>query len=111
MIHERYKFDNLPINQKDNVNIDQLGAIGRMLSVQDDYTDDRLNTLAQDLAKVVAEQNTLIVKFIEEQAKINKKINTRLTGHDKVMKAYAKRLTDLEQRTDDLELRIKDLMK
>ena len=111
-IKPRYQLENLPISDKTRegiTSIDQIGAMGRMLSVQDDYTEQCLDKLAKDLAQVVTEQNELINKFIKEQCKLNLKFNARLDAHDKVMKKYELRLHKLECRTDELEKIIKEL--
>lgn len=111
-IHPRYQIENLPITEKtlQGANINDAGILARMMSVQDDHIERCLNKLAEDLAQVVAEQNKLIVKFIEEQTLINIKFDARLAGHDKAMRGYAKRLSSLEKRTSELEDRIKELM-
>lgn len=115
-IKDRYKVDNLPISDKtrEGANIDTLGAVGRMLSVQDGYIEDCLKKLTIDLAQVQKEQNDLIFKFIEEQTKLNLKIDARLDGLDKTVKRYKTTLDRHERKINALETQIdelKDLIK
>lgn len=89
----RYEFANLPISKKTAEGISQdginlLGAIGRMLSLQDD---------------VIEEKFDLILKSLDSLSSKVDRLNTRISSLEKIIKRHDVKINCLEQRIEAVE--------
>ena len=72
MIDKKYRYDNIPISDTTRkgmtLNIDDLGAIGRMLTLQDDVYNERL----EEILKLLTNQGKAIENLTAQVKEITK---------------------------------------
>lgn len=113
----RYALDNLPIQQatRDGLtkeNIDQIGTIGRMLSLQDDFLEELLNSVLTTVKSIESRLTAIELRLgsIERRLDINE---MRISEAEAVAKrALAKALEDeirLDKKRNEIDLIREDL--
>ena len=102
--NERYDLNNLPISDKTREgltpeNINYIGAVGRMLLLQDNYNEKLIDQIAIDLAEVTTATNAKIFKLLEDQHTLILAIKTDIG-------AIKRRLDIIEDRLDTRDVKI-----
>jgi uncharacterized protein Yka (UPF0111/DUF47 family) len=110
---DRYNIEKLPISDKTRdgltpENINYIGAIGRMLSLQDEfieqtYEDSITKTLGL-VGEMIKEQNEAIFSKINEQNKIIKQIQRLIFDINEELKNHESRIKKLEGRVEKMFL-------
>ena len=102
---DRYNFENLPISEKTrkgltDENINYIGAVGRMLSLQDDFIEGILGDIHRTLVSIELRLDTIEQRLTTAEEKAEVAVRTAETAVNKAKIALGKAIEDEAQIAD-----------
>lgn len=106
---DRYELENLPISRETREgltaeNINQIGAVARMMYLQDDVYDEQFSELKAFMQNLIIEQRSAFARIESRLTSIEQ----RLSGVEDEIKRTHKRIEKLQCRINDIETRLND---